>query len=81
MNRASRGVARKRSGAERMRLEEREVDQHGGLLDRLEAQIHEAHRVANSHRSLESRTDDYGGEERSGAESERPVSDGARTSS
>lgn len=36
-------VARKRVGAEKMRLDERELDQHGGLLDRLEAQLQEAH--------------------------------------
>lgn len=30
-------VARKRAGAEKMALDERDMDEHGGLLDRLEA--------------------------------------------
>lgn len=36
-------VARKRAGAETMGLNERELDQHGGLLDRLETQLQAAY--------------------------------------
>jgi len=36
-------VARKRTGAEKMALDDRDLDQHGGLLDRLEAKLQEAH--------------------------------------
>jgi len=36
-------VARKRAGAEKMALDDRDLDQHGGLLDRLEAKLQEAH--------------------------------------
>ncbi len=36
-------VARKRSGAEMMKLDERELERHDALLDRLEAQLAEAH--------------------------------------
>ncbi len=36
-------VARKRAGAEKMKLDARDLDQHGGLLDRLEAALQEAH--------------------------------------
>jgi uncharacterized protein len=36
-------VARKRSGAEKMALHERDLEQHGQLLDRLEKQLEEAH--------------------------------------
>jgi len=36
-------VARKRAGAEKMALEERDHVQHGELLDRLEKQLHEAY--------------------------------------
>ena len=36
-------VARKRAGAEKMGLDERDLDHHGGLLDRLEAKLQEAH--------------------------------------
>ncbi|HEU5074992.1 MAG TPA: nucleotidyltransferase domain-containing protein, partial [Polyangiaceae bacterium] len=36
-------VARKRGGAEKMALDERDLDQHGELLDRLEAKLQEAH--------------------------------------
>lgn len=36
-------VARKRAGAEKMRLDERELTAHAALLDTLEAALHEAH--------------------------------------
>lgn len=36
-------VARKRAGAEKMALDERDTEQHGALLDRLEARLQEAH--------------------------------------
>lgn len=36
-------VARKQAGAEKMALDERDMDEHGGLLDRLEAKLQEAH--------------------------------------
>lgn len=36
-------VARKRAGAEKMALEERDHGQHGALLDRLERQLQDAH--------------------------------------
>jgi len=36
-------VARKREGAERMLLDERDLAAHGSLLDRLEAKLDEAH--------------------------------------
>jgi uncharacterized protein len=36
-------VARKRAGAEKMALDDRDQDQHGGLLDRLEATLQAAH--------------------------------------
>jgi uncharacterized protein len=36
-------VARKRAGAEKMGLDARDLGQHGGLLDRLEAELREAH--------------------------------------
>lgn len=36
-------VARKRTGAEKMALDDHDMDQHGGLLDRLEAKLQEAH--------------------------------------
>lgn len=36
-------VARKRAGAEKMALDDRDMHEHGGLLDRLEAKLHEAH--------------------------------------
>jgi predicted nucleotidyltransferase len=36
-------VARKRAGAEKMALDERDLDHHGALLDRLEAKLAEAH--------------------------------------
>lgn len=36
-------VARKRAGAEMMALDDRDLGQHGGLLDRLEAKLQEAH--------------------------------------
>jgi predicted nucleotidyltransferase len=36
-------VARKRGGAEKMALDDREMDQYGRLLDRLEAKLQEAH--------------------------------------
>jgi uncharacterized protein len=36
-------VARKRAGAEKMALDEHDLDQHGGLLDRLEAKLQAAH--------------------------------------
>jgi uncharacterized protein len=36
-------VARKRAGAEKMALDDRDLDQHGGLLDRLEAKLQAAH--------------------------------------
>jgi predicted nucleotidyltransferase len=36
-------VARKRGGAEKMKLDDREVERHGALLDRLEAKLQEAH--------------------------------------
>lgn len=36
-------VARKRAGAEKMALEERDHVQHGELLDRLEKRLHEAY--------------------------------------
>lgn len=36
-------VARKRAGAEKMGLCDHDLDQHGGLLDRLEARLQEAH--------------------------------------
>lgn len=36
-------VARKRAGAEKMRLDDRDMEQHRGLLDRLEAKLQEAH--------------------------------------
>lgn len=39
-------VARKRAGAEKMRLDEHDLDQHGGLLDRLEVQLQEAHEAS-----------------------------------
>lgn len=38
-------VARKRAGAEKMALDDRDMDEHGGLLDRLEAKLQEALRV------------------------------------
>ena len=36
-------VARKRAGAEKITLDDRDMDEHGGLLDRLEAKLQEAH--------------------------------------
>lgn len=36
-------VARKRAGAEKMALDDRDIDQHGGLLDRLETKLQAAH--------------------------------------
>lgn len=36
-------VARKQTGAEEMALDDRDMDQYSGLLDRLEAQLQEAH--------------------------------------
>jgi hypothetical protein len=36
-------VARKRAGAEKMALDQRDMDEHGGLLDRLEAKLQAAH--------------------------------------
>lgn len=39
-------VARKRTGAEKMALDERDLDQHGRLLDRLEAKLQEAHEAS-----------------------------------
>jgi predicted nucleotidyltransferase len=36
-------VARKRAGAEKMALDDRDLDEHCGLLDRLEAKLQEAH--------------------------------------
>ncbi len=39
-------VARKRTGAEKMALDERDMDQHGDLLDRLEAKLQEAHEAS-----------------------------------
>lgn len=36
-------VARKRAGAEKMALDERDMEEHGGLLDRLEAKLQAAH--------------------------------------
>jgi predicted nucleotidyltransferase len=36
-------VDRKRAGAEKMALDDRDMDEHGGLLDRLEAKLQEAH--------------------------------------
>ena len=36
-------VARKRTGAEKMPLDDRDLDRHGELLDRLEAELQEAH--------------------------------------
>lgn len=36
-------VARKRAGAEMMALDDRDMARHGGLLDRLEAKLEEAH--------------------------------------
>ena len=36
-------VARKRAGAEKMALDERDMEEHGGLLERLEAKLQEAH--------------------------------------
>jgi predicted nucleotidyltransferase len=39
-------VARKRAGAEKMPLEERDHNQHGALLDRLERQLEEAHEAS-----------------------------------
>jgi len=36
-------VARKRAGAEKMRLDDRDLRDHTGLLDRLEAKLQEAH--------------------------------------
>jgi predicted nucleotidyltransferase len=36
-------VARKRTGAEKMALDDRDLDQHRGLLDRLETRLQEAH--------------------------------------
>lgn len=40
-------VARKRAGAETMAIGEPDLDQHGGLLDRLEGQLHEAHEASH----------------------------------
>jgi predicted nucleotidyltransferase len=39
-------VARKRAGAEKMALDERDQKQHGALLDRLEAALHAAHEAS-----------------------------------
>jgi uncharacterized protein len=39
-------VARKRGGAEKMGLDRRDLDQHGVLLDRLEASLQEAHEAS-----------------------------------
>ena len=36
-------VARKRAGAEKMALDDRDMQEHDGILDRLEARLHEAH--------------------------------------
>jgi predicted nucleotidyltransferase len=36
-------VARKRTGAEKMALDERDIEKHGALLDRLETKLQEAH--------------------------------------
>lgn len=36
-------IARKRAGAEAMRLDDRELADHASRLDRLEAKLHEAH--------------------------------------
>jgi hypothetical protein len=36
-------VARKRTGAETMALDDRELDRHSELLDRLETKLQEAH--------------------------------------
>jgi len=40
-------VARKRAGAEKMALHERDLAQHGELLDRLEKQLEEAHAASH----------------------------------
>lgn len=39
-------VTRKRTGAEKMALDHQDIVQHGALLDRLEAQLHEAHQAS-----------------------------------
>jgi predicted nucleotidyltransferase len=39
-------VARKRAGAEKMRLDDRDLAEHAALLDRLEATLQEAHEAS-----------------------------------
>jgi hypothetical protein len=39
-------VARKRDGAEKMRLEQRELAAHAALLDRLERELEQAHETS-----------------------------------
>lgn len=40
-------VARKRAGAEKMGLNDRDMETHGGLLDQLEAKLHQAHEASS----------------------------------